>query len=115
MEDIKNEVMEGTEKEVPEVKTKMSFKEKLAARRQAKKDDKIRALELKADLMKNPENPEERKAELKEIRVRQIKRAAVPVAIATGATVGTVLAVAKASRGNEETSSEDSVVKSDEE
>ena len=98
--------IEGTEKEVPEVKVKKSFKEKLAERKQAKQADKIRVLELKADLMKNPENPEERKAELKQIRVRQLKRAAVPAAIVTGATVGTILAVAKASNGDDASSEE---------
>ena len=106
MEEIKNEVVETEAKEVATVKK--SFKEKLAERKQAKKDDKIRALELKADLMKNPENPDERKAELKEIRKRQIKRSIVPAAIVAGATVGTIVTVAKAAGGNnDQDSSED--------
>lgn len=106
MSEEKNVVVE-TEKKV-EVTVKKSFKEKLAERKQAKQADKIRVLELKADLMKNPENPEERKAELNDIRKRQLKRAAVPAAIVVTATVGTVVAVAKAASGNnEEISSED--------
>ena len=106
MEEIKNEVVDTEKKEVATVKK--SFKEKLAERKQAKKDDKIRSLELKADLMKNPENPDERKAELKEIRKRQLKRAAVPVALGTGVVVGTIVTVAKAAGGNnDQDSSED--------
>ena len=105
MEEIKNEV-ETEKKEVATVKK--SFKEKLAERKQAKKDDKIRALELKADLMKNPENPDERKAELKEIRKRQIKRSVVPVALGTGVVVGTIVTITKAAGGNnDQDSSED--------
>lgn len=84
------------------MKEKKTFKQVLADRKQAKKDDKIRALEIKASLMKNPDDPDDRKKELKEIRKRQIKRAAVPAAVAVTAVVGTVVAVAKASNGSED-------------
>lgn len=80
--------------EVVTVEEKKTFKQKMEDRRQAKKADKIRVHELKADLMKNPENPDDRRKELKEIRKRQLKRAVVPAAIVTTAVVGTVITVA---------------------
>ena len=84
-----------------EVKVKKSIKQRLADRKQAKKADKIRVHELKADLMKNPENPEERKTELKEIRTRQLKRVVMPVAIGAGVAVTTVVAISKISSAGE--------------
>lgn len=98
---MEDEIMEfddfEEEEEVVEVKEKKTIKQQLTDCKLAKQRDRVRLEEIKLELLNNPQNADELKKEKKEIKKRQWKRRAVPIAIGGTAVVGAGILIAKAS------------------